>query len=190
MRKCGTTSTSRGWLPGTQPKTVHTYKKKKGVGGHFFWYANVNIMWDFSALDSGSCGRVWRNGDIGVHKEWLQTYVAFFQLLSAFKIETLIINVGAPTDLCDILCFINKTSKTHIRLYYSTILGCEVNSNNSYGEIEISSEYLTRKGTKITEPFTHNNRTECVYLSHKVKEYSERTENDCRWKNMLTPWST
>lgn len=124
MRKCGTTSTSRGWLPGTQPETVHTYKKRRGWESSFFiffWYANLSIMWDFAALDSGSCGRVWRNGDRRVGKDRLPLVCC--QLL---KPETLIINVRSPTDMCDILCTINKTSKTHISLHYSTIQGCAV----------------------------------------------------------------
>lgn len=155
--------------PWHSAKNSSHIQKEKGGGRTFFWYANVSIMWDFAALDSGSCGRVWRNGDIRVYKDWLQTYVPFFQLLSAFKIETLIINVRAPTDLCDILCFINKTSKTHIRLYYSTSLGCETNSNSSYSEI--SSRLIDKERDK-------NNRTIYLtvtgplHLAHKVKEYS------------------
>lgn len=95
MRKCGTTSTSRGWLPGARPKTVHTYKKKRGWES-IFWYANLSIMWDFAALDSGSCGRVWRNGSIRVYKDRLQMYMPLFWMLSVFKIKILIINILLP----------------------------------------------------------------------------------------------
>lgn len=56
MRKCGTTSKSRGWLPGTQP--VHTSKKKKdggggggGASGEVFGMQILGIMWDFAAPD-------------------------------------------------------------------------------------------------------------------------------------------
>lgn len=50
-----------------------THWKRKGGGRTFFWYANVSLMWDFAALDSGSCGGDWRNGNMRVFKGWLKT---------------------------------------------------------------------------------------------------------------------
>lgn len=85
----------------------------------------------------------------------------------------LIIKASAPTDLCDILCFINKTSKKHIRLYYSTILGCETNSTAT---VKQKSQHV-------------------CYVSQKVKEYKLRVEHYYRLKvivkkrKMLTLWS-
>lgn len=100
-------------------------QKEKGVGEHFFFLVckfehRVRLccprFWDLRlSLKEWQC--------IKVDKGWLQTYVPLFGLL--FKTSALIINIRALADLCDTLCFINKTSKAGIRPYYSTISGWE-----------------------------------------------------------------
>lgn len=113
MKKCGTTSSSRGWLPGTQPKQFTNKKRKnkgsgRGVGvgeGEHFLVCKCGchvilrcpsfeqLRWSLKELQ---CIESIKSGFI--HR--------------AFKIKTLKFHIRAPAE-CDTLCFINKTSQKH-----------------------------------------------------------------------------
>lgn len=158
-------------------------KRKRGVGEDFFWYANVSIMWDFGALDSGCCGRVWRNGDI-----YSESWIKIFSKTFAF----LWITVGflkprhqlLTLKQCDTLCFINKTSETHARVHGGAILGCETHSINSCSEMETLSEFDGQNGK--TRQFS--SQKYCIVLNDCMLSHKVRARDDAnnRW---ITPWN-
>lgn len=128
------------------------FTKRKGGGRTFFFF----LVCKFEHRVRLCCPRFWdlrlslkEWQCIKVDKGWLQTYVPLFGLL--FKTSALIINIRALADLCDTPCFINKTSNTGIRPYYSTISGWENECLPWNGNLVF--EYVIDNKVNTLQPF-------------------------------------